>query len=202
MFYSPTFALMFQIDNVLVSSELFEEEFVCNISACKGACCVQGSAGAPVLPEEEKIMQEILPIVKPYIPREGYKAIKRQGAVVENDFGELETPLLNGKECAYTVFSGNGTAMCGIELAHQDGKIDFQKPISCHLYPIRVAKVAGMDALNYHRWSICSDACTLGKELKMPVFKFLKDALTKAYGESFYEQLEVYYKMWLEQYKN
>ena len=193
---------MFQIDNVLVSSELFEEEFVCNISACKGACCVEGNAGAPVLPEEEKIMQEILPAVKPYIPREGYKAIKKQGAVVENGFGELETPLLNGKECAYTVFKGDGSAMCGIELAHLDGKIDFQKPISCHLYPIRVAKVAGMDALNYHRWEICGDACTLGKELKMPVFRFLKGALTKAYGEEFYEQLEACYKLWLEQYKN
>jgi hypothetical protein len=115
--------------------------------------------------------------------------VAEQGKSVQG-LGELETPLINGKECAYTVFETDGTASCGIEKAYLDGKIEWKKPISCHLYPIRIAKYSSFEALNYDRWSICSDACALGEELKVPVFRFLKEPLIRKYGVDFYNELE------------
>jgi hypothetical protein len=181
---------MIEIGNTLLSRDLFKKEFVCNLSACKGACCVEGNAGAPVEPEEAKILEEIFPMVAPYLSDEAQSAIKTQGTSVQGH-GELETPLLNGKECAYTVFGDDGSAHCGIEMAYLDGKVAWKKPISCHLYPIRIVKYRAFEALNYDRWTICSDACLLGEELKVPVFRFLKEPLIRKYGSSFYDELEM-----------
>jgi hypothetical protein len=180
---------MIQIDNQLISTEILQEEFVCNISACKGECCVAGDAGAPITIEESKIIDREFDKFKSYIPAKGLKSIEEQGRFVLDENGELETPLNNGKECAYTVFDEKGSAMCGIELAWKDGKTNFRKPISCHLYPIRTTQYESFEAVNYERWSICSDACSLGKELKVPIFKFTKDALIRKYGEAWYEEL-------------
>ena len=180
---------MIEIGNKLLSSELFKKEFVCNLSACKGACCVEGNAGAPVEPEEAEILEKIYPKVRQYLTEEGRKSIENQGTSVAG-IGELETPLNNGKECAYTVFDPDGTAKCGIEQAYNDGVVDWKKPISCHLYPIRIAKYTDFEALNYDRWSICSDACSLGEELKVPVYRFLKEPLIRKYGPDFYDELE------------
>ena len=180
---------MIEIGNKLLSTELFKKEFVCNLSACKGACCVEGNAGAPVEPEEAAILKKIYPKIREYLTDKGRNSIEKQGTSVAG-IGELETPLNDGKECAYTVFDPDGTAKCGIEQAYNDGVVDWKKPISCHLYPIRIARYTDFGALNYDRWSICSDACALGEELKVPVYKFLKEPLIRKYGPDFYTELE------------
>lgn len=181
---------MFQIGKTIVSEDLIQEDFACNLSACKGECCIAGEAGAPLEKEEADILKDIFPKVKPFLRPEGIAAIEKQGTHVKNDFGELETPLVNGAECAYVHFSDNGTALCGIEAAYRAGKIDWKKPISCELYPVRVQKYASFSAVNYHRWPICDDACTLGKELQTPVYKFTKEALIKKFGADWYAEME------------
>ena len=181
---------MFQLGKTIVSEDIIEKEFVCNLHACKGICCVEGEAGAPVTKEEVAILKDIYPTVKPFLRPEGIKAITAQGTSVTSVLDELETPLVNGKECAYVTFSDDGIAGCGIEDAYNAGEIDFRKPISCHLYPVRVQDYSEFAAVNYHNWQICDDACTLGKELQVPVYKFVKDALIRKFGENWYLELE------------
>lgn len=180
---------MFQLGKTIVSEEIIEKDFVCNLSACKGACCIDGEAGAPLEEEELKILMDIYPKVKPFLRPEGIKAIKDQGIFLTHD-GEFETPLIDGKDCAFVTFDGNGIAQCGIEEAYNQGEITFKKPISCHLYPIRVQDYSEFAAVNYHKWEICDDACTLGKELQVPVYKFVKQALIRKFGEDWYTELE------------
>lgn len=181
---------MFQLGKTIVSEDLLEKEFVCNLSACKGACCIEGEAGAPLEAEEAEILGRVYNSLKPYLRQEGIKAITEQGAYIKGADGDLETPLVNGRECAYVTFKENGLASCGVEDAYNDGAIDFRKPISCHLYPVRVKDYSEFAAVNYHRWPICDDACTLGKELKVPVYKFVKEALIRKFGENWYAELE------------
>ncbi len=181
---------MFQLGKTIVSEDIIEKEFVCNLSACKGACCVEGEAGAPVTKEEVEILKDIYPKVKPFLRKEGIKVIEEQGTHIVSDLSELETPLVNGKECAYISFSEKGIAGCGIEDAYNAGEISFKKPISCHLYPVRVQDYSEFAAVNYHKWPICNDACTLGKELSVPVYKFVKEALIRKFGENWYLELE------------
>ena len=183
-----------EVGDKLVSSELFEEKFVCDLSACKGACCVEGDAGAPLTDEEATLLEDELENIAPYLRPEGLKAIEKEGVFTIDWDSEKVTPLVNGKECAFAIFDDNGTAKCGIEKAWEEGKTKFRKPISCHLYPIRVAKLKDYEALNYHRWKICEPACDCGSKLNVPVFRFLKSALIQKYGEAFYAQLEVVYK--------
>ena len=182
---------MFQIGKTIVSEDIIEKDFVCNLSACKGACCVQGEAGAPLEKEETQILEAIYPKIKPFLREEGILEIEKQGTWVTSDWDELETPLVNGAECAYVIFSDNNTALCGIEEAYNKGLIDFKKPVSCHLYPVRVKDYSEFAAVNYHKWDICDDACTLGKELKVPVYKFVKEALIRKFGEDWYDELEI-----------
>jgi len=181
---------MFQLGKTIVSEDLIEKGFVCNLGACKGECCIAGEAGAPVTEEETHILKEIYPKVKPFLRPEGIVAIEAQGTHITSDLSELETPLVDGKECAYISFSENGIAGCGIEDAHNAGEVDFKKPISCHLYPVRVQDYSEFAAVNYHKWPICNDACTLGKELQVPVYKFVKEALIRKFGENWYLGLE------------
>lgn len=181
---------MFQLGKTIVSEDLIEKDFVCNLGACKGECCIAGEAGAPVTAEEVDILKKIYPKVKPFLRAEGIAAIETQGTHIISDFDELETPLVEGKECAYVTFSANGTAGCGIEDAYNAGEVDFRKPISCHLYPVRVQDYSEFAAVNYHKWPICNDACTLGASLKVPVYKFVKDALIRKFGAPWYTQLE------------
>lgn len=181
---------MFQLGKTIVSEDIIEKDFVCNLGACKGECCIAGEAGAPVTPDEVSILKEIYPKVKPFLRPEGIAAIEAQGTHIVSDLDELETPLVDGKECAYVTFSDNGTAGCGIEDAFNAGEVDFRKPISCHLYPVRVQDYSEFAAVNYHKWPICNDACTLGASLKVPVYKFVKDALIRRFGEPWYTQLE------------
>ena len=188
---------MLAIGNTLISEDLLEKHFVCDLNACKGACCVKGDYGAPLEDDELAKMDEVYEIEKPYLPATGIAAIEKQGKYLLYEKKEWVTPLVKGKECAYTVFE-DGVAKCGIEKAYYDGKTDWKKPISCHLYPIRITKnkKSGMEALNYDRWSICKAACKLGDSLKVPVFKFLKDSLTRKYGKKWYAELEFAAKEW------
>ena len=188
---------MIQIEDKLISEDIFSEEFVCNLSKCKGACCVEGDIGAPLEKEETKILDDIYEKIKPYLTREGIKAIEEQGTwEIDPSDGDFVTPMVENRECVYVTFDEKGITKCGIEKAYEDGVIDWQKPISCHLYPIRVQKYSTFTALNYHEWFICSDACALGKELQVPVYKFLKTPLIRKFGEDFYTMLSEAAEEW------
>ena len=178
---------MFQVGKTIISEEILENEFVCNLSACKGACCVEGEAGAPLDKEETLVLEANYPAIKPFLRPEGITAIEAQGVYTIGEDGEWETPLVKGKECAYTVFSEKGIAMCGIEQAYNAQVITWKKPVSCHLYPIRVKKYNTFTAVNYNEWQICGNACKLGKELQVPVYKFVKEALIRKFGNEWYE---------------
>ncbi len=181
---------MFQLGKTIVSEDVIEKDFVCNLNACKGNCCIEGEAGAPIEADETKILEEIYEKVKPFLRDEGIQAIEEQGTWITSDFGELETPLIQGGACAYVIFDEKNTALCGIEAAYNKGLIAWKKPISCHLYPVRVKDYAEFAAVNYNKWDICDDACTLGAELKVPVYKFVKEALLRKFGENWYRELE------------
>lgn len=181
---------MIQVGKTLVSDELLSKAFTCNLNACKGACCVKGDAGAPLEFEETEILKKIYPKVKPFLRSQGINAIESQGTHVISKQGDLETPLINGGECAYVIFDEHQTALCGIEQAYNQGQIDWKKPISCHLYPVRVKAYSEFSAVNYHKWQICSAACSLGQELQVPVYKFVKQALIRKFGEDWYKKLE------------
>ena len=181
---------MFQLGKTIVSEDIIEKDFVCNLSACKGACCIDGDAGAPLENEELKILDEIFSKVKPFLRQEGIEAIKEQGIYTTNDEGEHETPLIDGADCAYVIFDDNNVALCAIEEAYNQGEIVFKKPVSCHLYPVRIQNYSEFAAVNYHHWQICDDACALGKELQVPVYKFVKQALVRKFGEDWYKDLE------------
>ncbi|MBI9033945.1 MAG: DUF3109 family protein [Bacteroidales bacterium] len=180
---------MIKIGETLVSDDVMEQHFVCNLEKCKGACCVEGDAGAPVETEEIDILNEYIEKIKPFMNDAGRAVIEKEGVFDYDTDGTLVTPLVNGVECAFVIFE-NGTTFCAIEKAFNAGVIDYRKPISCHLYPIRIVEYAMYDALNYHKWPICSDACSLGKELKVPIYKFAKPALLRKYGPDWYEELE------------
>ena len=139
---------------------------------------------------ETQKLEDLHPLIEPFLNEAGKAAIKEQGTFVKGEDGDWETPLVNGEECAYTVFDESGTAQCGIEKAHQAGAIDWLKPISCHLYPVRVTQYSSFAAVNYHRWNICDPACSLGEELQMPIYRFVKNALVRKFGEAWYEELE------------
>jgi hypothetical protein len=183
---------MLAIKDTLVSEEIIEKRFVCDLNSCKGACCVKGDYGAPLEDDELEILDEIYPKVKPYLSEEGVRAIEKQGKYLRYDKKEWVTPLIKGRECAYTIFDEQGVAKCGIEKAYLEGKIKWKKPVSCHLYPIRINKLKNqVEAVNYDRWSICKPACKLGDTLKVPIYKFLKDSLIRKYGEDWYKELEL-----------
>jgi hypothetical protein len=181
---------MFQLGKTIVSEDIIEKDFVCNLSACKGACCVDGDAGAPLEVDEAKMLDDIYPKVKPFLARKNIEAIEEFGAYITTEDGELETPLINGADCAYVIFDDKGIALCAIEEAYNQGEISWKKPVSCHLYPVRVKDYSEFSAVNYHKWHICDDACVLGKELQVPIYKFVKDALIRKFGEDWYMELE------------
>lgn len=187
---------MFIIQEKLVSNEVFTQKFVCNLHACKGACCWEGDFGAPLEGKEIDTLNEILPKVMPYLPPASRERIGEAGvATWFEEAGEYGTTLMKDGACAFLTFEPDGIAKCGIEKAYEAGDIAFKKPVSCHLYPIRVSKKEeiGFEALNYDEWDICSAACSLGEELKVPVFRFVKEALIRNYGEDFYKEMEAIY---------
>ena len=181
---------MILVGNAVLSDDIKENFFVCDLEACKGACCVEGDSGAPLEDDETKILEEIYPFVKDYITEEGRQVIAAQGTWVIDSDGDKVTPTLGAnRECAYALYDDRGILKCGIEQAYLAGKTSWKKPISCHLYPIRVTKYDQYDALNYNRWHICDPACQLGKSLQVPLYVFLKEALVRKYGEAWYAEL-------------
>ena len=181
--------MMFQLGKTLVSEDILENDFVCNLNACKGGCCVDGDAGAPLLESETVVLDNIYLQVKPFLRPEGIAVLEAQGRWVTDIEGTLETPLIENRDCAYVVFK-DGIAQCAIEQAYNQGVIDWKKPVSCHLYPIRVKDFSEFAAVNYDRWEICDDACTLGKEIQVPVYRFVREALIRRFGEDWYLELE------------
>ena len=184
---------MIAIDNKLVSDEIIEEQFVCDLTKCKGGCCEDGDAGAPLEVQELDELINHYEVIKPYLTKEGIREIEKQGKYVYDvEFGWV-TPTINGQICAYGHKDEKGIIKCGIEEAYNDGKLGWKKPISCHLFPIRTQKSrqdADIEYVNYEpREDLCKAACKLGKQLKVPVYIFLKEAITRKYGEDFYNTL-------------
>jgi hypothetical protein len=185
---------MIIIDNKLVSDELLEEQFVCDLSKCKGGCCEDGDAGAPMEKWELEKLNDHYEDIKPYMTPQGIKEVEKQGKYLyDREFGWV-TPTINGGICAYGIKDKTGTILCGIEQAYNDGKLDWKKPLSCHLFPVKTKKSKrdpDMEYVNYEpREDLCSAACSLGKKLKVPVYQFLKESLIRKYGNEFYEALE------------
>ncbi len=184
---------MIIVQDKLVSDDLVEEQFVCNLQACKGACCWEGDSGAPLEEAELPVLDAIFDKIKPFLSPAGIQALETQGLYQWYEEGEeWGTTLIDKGPCAYMTLNATGTAQCGIEQAFRAGVIDFQKPVSCHLYPIRVEKNEdlGFEALNYHSWEICSAACELGKKEQVPVYRFVREAIIRKYGQEFYDELD------------
>lgn len=182
---------MIAIDNTLISEDILEKKFVCDLNACKGACCVAGESGAPLDKDELETLENIYPKVKPYMVPKGIKAVEKKGTYVKDSDGDYTTTLVApGAECAFVYFDETNTAKCAIEKAWLEKKIDWQKPISCHLYPIRLGKRKEYDTINYSKWSVCKPACECGDKLDVPIYKFLKAPLIRKYGKEWYKQLE------------
>jgi hypothetical protein len=182
---------MFLIQNTLVSLDVLEKDFCCDLDKCRGCCCIEGDAGAPLTDEEEEKIREILPIILPDMTKEARAVVEAQGLSYLDPSGEKVTSIVNDKDCVFARTDHNGWCYCLIEKAYNAGKIDFKKPISCWLYPIRVSKLrSGMTALNLHRWDLCKDAFVKGKKEKVPVYVFLREPLIQLYGEEFYSALE------------
>lgn len=181
---------MIEIDDKIVSADLLRECFACDIARCKGICCVEGNAGAPLEPEEVETLEREYPAYKPCMTPAGIEAVERQGFMVVDNDGDLTTPLIDGAECAYT-YRENGITLCAIEKAWQEGRTAFRKPISCHLYPIRLVRFSnGSTGLNYHRWEVCSAARDCGSKLGIPVYRALREPIVRRFGEEFYKALE------------
>lgn len=180
---------MIIIDDAIVSDNLIKVRFCCDLGACKGACCVAGDAGAPLEDEEISIIEDYIDEIKPYMVKKGVEVVEKNGIFDYDSDGAFVTPLVNDKECAFVYFEDE-IAFCAIEKAWIEKKIDFQKPISCHLYPARLSKMHEATAVNYHQWQVCSPAIDKGEGLGLPVYKFLKDPLTRKFGEEWYAKLE------------
>ncbi len=181
---------MIILQHTVISDDLKDKFFVCNLDKCKGACCVEGDLGAPLEEEELTILAENYEKIKPYLSIEGQRAIAEQGLYIKDWEGDFSTTTIGNRECAYALYDENLTLKCGIEQAYLDGKISWQKPISCHLYPIRITKYDGFEALNYDKWQICNSACSFGQELGVRVYQFLKEPLIRKYGADWYNELE------------
>lgn len=181
---------MIIIEDVILSDDIKEKYFHCHLDKCKGACCVEGDQGAPLTEEELPILEEIYPKIKPFLSQKGQETIAEKGLYEyykqDQSYG---TMTINQKECVFAI-EEQGVWKCGIEKAYYEGVVDFPKPISCHLYPIRITRAGGKDLLNYERWDICRSACSYGNALELPIYKFVKNALVRKYGEDWYAELE------------
>lgn len=178
---------MIIVQNTILSIDLFKEFFLCDLSLCKGFCCVEGDAGAPLEEEEIAILEDNIEAIKPYMCQKGINSIETLGVFDYDQDAHLVTPLINDSECAFVYFD-NGIAKCAIQKAYEDKKIKFKKPISCHLYPIRITRQLHYDTLNYHEWTICKTARENGKKQKLTIFEFLEEPLVRKYGKAWYNK--------------
>lgn len=191
---------MLQIGRTLVSLDVIERFFICNLERCLGACCIEGDAGAPLTEAERQKLKEILPEVWDDLLPEAKAVIERQGVAYVDEEGDLVTSIVNGKDCVFTCYDKNGMCQCAIEKAYRAGKIDFYKPISCHLYPIRLKEYPDFSAVNYHRWKICKAGEVLGRHERVRVYEFLKEPLIRRFGEEWYNELCEAAEAYLQEY--
>ena len=176
------------VDNILVSDEIKDVYFACDLAVCKGNCCVAGDAGAPLDEEEISIIEDNIDEILPFMTKEGKQVVENVGVFEYDEDGTYVTPLVKDEECAF-VYRKEGISFCAIEKAWIEKKIDFQKPISCHLYPVRLSKVGNAIAINYHQWDVCKPALINGKKIGLPLYSYLKQPLTKRFGKDWYEKL-------------
>lgn len=179
---------MIAIEDTLISDNLVTIKFCCDLPRCLGACCVEGDAGAPLESEEAKIISENLDKLKEFMTPDGSDWVELYGVTDFDPAGNLVTPLLEGKECAFAYFEGD-IAKCAMEKAFEEGKFPLKKPVSCHLYPVRIKKYNLSEAVNYHEWHVCFPALLKGREEEIPLYVFLKEPLIRKYGEAWYNQL-------------
>lgn len=184
------FCCMIIINNTIVSEDFIQARFICDLPRCKGDCCVSGDAGAPLEDSEIGLLEDDLEQIKPFMTEAGWRVIEENGVYDYDDLGNLVTPLVNDRECAFAGFHENGVSFCSIEKAWLEGKTEFRKPVSCHLYPVRLQNKDGFMHINYHQWSICVPAKRKGEKAGLPLYKFLKEALVRRFGEDWYFQLE------------
>jgi hypothetical protein len=181
---------MIQIDDVIISLDVLREKFCCDLDTCKGQCCVEGDSGAPVEEGEKEKLEQVLPLVWNDLSDKAKEIINKQGVTYIDSEGDLVTSIVNGKDCVFTCHDDKGCCFCSIEKAFREGKTDFYKPISCHLYPIRVTRFASCEALNYNRWDVCKTAVLKGEKENIPIYKFLKEPLIRKFGSDWYQELE------------
>jgi Protein of unknown function (DUF3109). len=190
---------MIQIDDTLISLDIIERKFICDITQCKGACCIEGDSGAPLDKEEYDVLHKLLPEVWDDLSPEAQKIIEKQGVGYVDSDGDLVTSIVNNKDCVFTYYDEKGTCLCAVEKAYREGRVDFYKPISCHLYPIRIKVYDTFRAVNYNKWNLCKAAEVLGTKEGVPIYKFLKEPLVRKFGEAWYSELELVAEEWLKQ---
>lgn len=181
---------MIEIGRTILSRDIFEKQFVCDLLKCKGACCVEGDSGAPLTDEEAQMIQKEYQSFEKYLPEKHKKEICKQGFSLIDSDGDLVTPLVNNRQCAYTYYDENKILKCAIEKAFFAGETQFRKPISCHLFPIRITEYKRFDAVNYQELDICKPGLKCGASMQVPLYKFLKEPLVKKYGEEWYKDVE------------
>lgn len=182
---------MVEIQNTLVSLDLFREKFCCDINACGGACCIEGDAGAPVKEEEIAELETAAEAVMDELSAAAQEVIKAQGVVYIDRDGDFVTSIVDGKDCVFTCRNEHGHCLCALERVYRAGRIPFKKPVSCSLYPVRLSTVGGMTAVNYHRWEVCRPAVELGCKLDIPVYKFLKEPLIQTFGKEWWDECDI-----------
>lgn len=191
---------MLQIQNALVSLDVIEKFFVCNLDKCLGECCIEGDAGAPITEQEYAQLKEILPEVYADLLPAARQRIDEAGVAYVDEEGDLVTQIVEGRNCVFTCYGEGGMCMCAIEKAYREGRIDFYKPISCHLYPLRLTDYPSFTAVNYHSWKICKAAEVLGRAKGVRVYQFLKEPLIRRFGKEWYDELVLACEAYLEEY--
>ena len=197
---TKTETFMLQIKDTLVSLDLVERFFLCDLNSCLGECCIEGDAGAPLTEEEAKKIEALLPEIWEDLLPQAQDEIKKNGVSYIDEEGDRVTTIVDGKNCAFTCYGEGGMCYCAIEKAYREGRVDFYKPISCHLYPVRLKEYATFTAVNYHRWKICKCAEVLGRKEGVRVYQFLKEPLIRRFGTEWYEELEKACELYLEEY--
>lgn len=193
---------MFQIQDTLVSLDLAEEFFCCDLSKCLGACCIEGDAGAPVTPAEVEKIKESLPAIEADMLPRALEEVRRNGVAYTDEEGDLVTTLLDGRNCAFTCYGPGGVCLCALEKARREGRTSWLKPASCALYPLRLTEYPSFTAVNYHRWNICRDAVANGRRLGIRLYQFLEQPLTERFGAEWYAELKANCELYLAETAN
>ena len=192
---------MIEIEDTIISLDIIERYFCCDLAHCKGECCIEGEAGAPLEKDEFNLLRKILPMIWNDLSPAAQAVINKQGVGYIDREDDIVTSIVNGKDCVFTYYDVDGTCKCAIEKAYSEGRIDFMKPVSCHLYPIRVKRYKDYQAVNYHRWSVCRAAEISGTQKRLPLYKFLREPLIRKFGEEWYNALDTCAQEYAKRYK-